>query len=97
MAHQLEDYQYLQVMVSDIDDISKNYVFFVKDGELPVVLEAEKDFTLTEFAIFASKTGIDIEHFQTCVHDTAIGCDCQPKEKMEQFEHLYKMFSNNRQ
>lgn len=88
-AHELEDYQYLDVMVTKREYISNKYVFFVRDAELPLVIETEKDFSLYEFALLCQKANcIHLEEFKGVVHDIALRLGLNPDDKMKELEGL---------
>lgn len=86
LAHRIEDYLYLDVMVSKKDYLSNKYAIFVKDNEMPIVLELDKDLSLMEFAILSTKTCIPVEEYKVVVESTADGKGESASEMVKIFE-----------
>jgi hypothetical protein len=85
MAHQLEDYTYLDVMVNHKAQLSNGYAIFVKAGELPLTLQRDTNLTLFQLAIIYNMSYIDILLFRELIHTI---CDNQSVNADEQIAHF---------
>lgn len=93
LAKAIEDYEYLDVMVTKKDTISKEFVMFVRGGELPLTLEVNKSFSMLELSILYTKCSVNIEHFKTLVYDIAYRNGEVPEEQVELFLKATKELS----
>lgn len=96
-AMALEDYDYLDVMVSKREDLDKKFSLFI-DGidyeNLPIVLEKDKDLNLLEFVIVSLKCNnkIDPKLFHSVIESQAESKQKDARLCIELFDSIRKHF-----
>ena len=90
MAHTLEDYLYLQTMVTDKSRLSNEYAIFVKDGELPLTIKRNSNVSLFQFAVLQTQSIIPIEEFIQVIESI---CDGRKIDSDSEVLHFRKCVS----
>lgn len=93
-AKQNEDYEYLDVMITQRERLDNEYAMFIAPHSSPIILRKNVDLTLLEFAFLCrNNTNIHISRFQEVVEAIALNKSLDSDKICKEFENLVKVLT----